>query len=53
MNLTAEFQTHMDAIIQKWNLHADKRYNYLRADLTAMMAFKKKITQLRQAKRKL
>jgi len=50
MNLTAEFQTHMDAIIQKWNLHADARYNYLRSDLTAMMALKKNITQLRQKK---
>ena len=50
MNLTAEFQTNMDAIIQKWNLHADARYNHLRADLTAMMVLKKKITQVRQKK---
>ena len=48
MHLTAEFQTNMDAIINEWNLHPDTRYSYLRADLTAMMALKKKITQLRQ-----
>src|SRR5664280_543101 len=53
MNLTAEFQTNMDAIINYWNLHIDARYNYLRADLTAMMALKKKITLLRQVKREL
>jgi alkylation response protein AidB-like acyl-CoA dehydrogenase len=53
MNLTAEFQTNMDAIINERNLHIDARYNYLRADLTAMMALKKKITQMRQAKREL
>jgi len=50
MNFTAEFQLNMDAIINKWNLHTDKRYNYLRSDLTAMMAFKKKIAQGRQEK---
>jgi alkylation response protein AidB-like acyl-CoA dehydrogenase len=50
MNLTAEFQTNMDAIINEWNLHVDKRYNYLISDLAAMMAFKKKITQVRQKK---
>ena len=53
MNLTAEFQTNMDAIINYWNLHIDARYNYLRSDLTVMMAFKKKITLLRQVKREL
>ena len=51
MDLTAEFQTNMVAIIQKGSLYPDKRYNYLLADLTAMMALKKKITQLRQVKR--
>ncbi len=51
MYLTTEFQTNMDAIISKWNLQIDTRYNYLRSDLAAMMALKKKITQLRQAKR--
>jgi len=50
MDLTAKFQTNMDSIIQKWNLRPDPRYNYLRSDLTAMMALKKKITQLRQKK---
>jgi acyl-CoA dehydrogenase len=50
MNLTADFQLNMDTIVQKWNPHPDPRYNYLRSDLTAMMAFKKKITQLRQKK---
>ena len=51
ISLVVEFQTNMDAIIQKWNLHPGTRYNYLRSDLTAMMALKKKITQLRQVKR--
>ena len=50
MNLTADFQLNMDTIVQKWNPNPDPRYNYLRSDLTAMMAFKKKITQLRQKK---
>ncbi len=50
ISLAVEFQSNMDAIIQKWNLHADACYNFLRSDLTAMMAFKKKITQLRQEK---
>ena len=50
MNLTVEFQTNMDAIINGRNLHTNAVYNYLRADLTAMMALKKKITQLRQEK---
>ena len=51
ISLAELFQTNMDTIVQKWNLQPDKRYNYLRSDLTAMMAFKKKITQLRQVKR--
>ena len=51
ISLAVEFQRNMGAIIQKWNLHADTRYNHIRADLTAMIAFKKKITQLRQVKR--
>ena len=50
MNLTAEFQTNMDAIINEWNLHTNAGYNYLRADLMAIMALKKKITQMRQEK---
>jgi len=51
MNLAAEFQLNMDAIINECNLHTDKRYSYLRSDLTAVMVLKKKITHLRQAKR--
>ena len=51
MNLAAEFQLNMDAIINECNLHTDKRYSYLRSDLTAVMVLKKKITQGRQAKR--
>lgn len=51
MNLTAEFQANMDAIINEWNLHPDKRYSCLQSDLTAMMLLKKKITRLRLAKR--
>jgi alkylation response protein AidB-like acyl-CoA dehydrogenase len=50
MNLTAEFQINMDAIINEWNLHISAGYNYLRADLAAIMALKKKITRLRQEK---
>ena len=50
ISLAVEFQSNMDAIIQEWNLHLDTRYNYLRSDLKAMMALKKKITQLRQKK---
>jgi len=53
MDLATEFQSNMGAIIQKWNLHVDARYNYLRFDLTAMIAFRKKITQLKKAKREL
>jgi alkylation response protein AidB-like acyl-CoA dehydrogenase len=50
MDLTSEFQTNMDAIISKWNLQIDTRYSYLRSDLAAMMALKKKMTLLRQKK---
>ena len=50
MDLTSEFQLNMDAIINEWNLYPDTRYNYLRSDITTMMAFKKKISQLRQKK---
>ena len=50
MDLAAEFQTNVDTIIQKWNLHVDISCNYLKADLTATMALKNKITQLRQDK---
>jgi acyl-CoA dehydrogenase len=50
MDLATEFQSNMDTIIEKWSLQIDTRYNYLRSDLMAMMAFKEKITQLRQAK---
>ena len=53
MNLTAEFQTNMDAIIQKWNLHVDACYNCLRTDLTSVMALKNKITQMWQKKLRL
>ena len=53
ISMAVEFQSNMDAIINNWNLHIDVRYNHLRADVTAMMALKKKITLLRQAKREL